>query len=122
MILRHLGKPESLIQHVPDRPGHDRRYAIDSGKIRRELGWRPQADFTTAFQKTIDWYVANQEWMKNIREKSVPFAINPSGYFDGLSALGYGRGGAAESLGSADRAASASSKHSGSAHPNGFIF
>jgi dTDP-glucose 4,6-dehydratase len=56
-ILSHLGKPESLIRHVADRPGHDRRYAIDSGKAQRELGWRPQRDFTAGLRETIDWYV-----------------------------------------------------------------
>jgi dTDP-glucose 4,6-dehydratase len=52
-ILRLLGKPESLIEHVADRPGHDRRYAVDSGKARRELGWEPQVDFTAAFSQVV---------------------------------------------------------------------
>jgi len=55
-ILTHLGKPESLIRHVADRPGHDRRYAIDSSKAQRELHWRPQHDFAEGLGKTIEWY------------------------------------------------------------------
>ncbi|HEX2749988.1 MAG TPA: dTDP-glucose 4,6-dehydratase [Verrucomicrobiales bacterium] len=56
MILAHLGKPASLIRHVEDRPGHDRRYAIDSSKARAELGWSPEREFHTAFAETIAWY------------------------------------------------------------------
>jgi dTDP-glucose 4,6-dehydratase len=56
MILAHLGKPESLIRHVADRPGHDRRYAMDSRKAQRELGWMPQREFTEGLQETIEWY------------------------------------------------------------------
>jgi dTDP-glucose 4,6-dehydratase len=55
-ILRQLGKPEALIRHVADRPGHDRRYAIDGTRARRELGWEPQRDFFTALAETIEWY------------------------------------------------------------------
>lgn len=57
-ILAHLGKPESLIRHVADRPGHDRRYAIDSSKAQRELGWQPQREFAEALAETIEWYRA----------------------------------------------------------------
>jgi dTDP-glucose 4,6-dehydratase len=60
-ILHHLGKPESLIHHVADRPGHDRRYAIDSTKARRALGWQPQREFTTALAETIDWFTAHHQ-------------------------------------------------------------
>jgi dTDP-glucose 4,6-dehydratase len=52
-LLAILGKPESLIRHVTDRPGHDRRYALDAGNARRELHWRPQADFTRDFAHTV---------------------------------------------------------------------
>lgn len=57
-ILRRLDKPESLIRHVTDRPGHDRRYAIDSRKAKRELGWSPQREFCEALNETIEWYAA----------------------------------------------------------------
>jgi dTDP-glucose 4,6-dehydratase len=66
LILAELGKPESLIRFVADRPGHDRRYAIDAAKIRRELGWRPKYDFETGIRETIRWYLANREWLNRV--------------------------------------------------------
>lgn len=66
LILDRLGKPESLITYVKDRPGHDRRYAIDSTKIHSELGWEPEFTFDDALVKTIDWYLANQSWWERI--------------------------------------------------------
>ena len=57
LICRELGKPESLIVHVPDRQGHDLRYAVDCSKIYRELGWRPETKFEEGLKKTIEWYV-----------------------------------------------------------------
>lgn len=66
-ILQQLGKPESLIQYVQDRPGHDRRYALDSSKIRRELGWTPAVTFEEGIRKTIAWYQANREWLDHAR-------------------------------------------------------
>ncbi|MBU5342552.1 dTDP-glucose 4,6-dehydratase [Caldifermentibacillus hisashii] len=65
-ILKHLGKPESLIKFVKDRPGHDRRYAIDATKIRTELGWEPKHTFETGIKETIDWYLENKDWWENI--------------------------------------------------------
>ena len=65
-ILSALGKPESLIRHVTDRKGHDRRYAIDPTKIEKTLGWKPVYTFETGIPGTIDWYVQNQDWWKNI--------------------------------------------------------
>jgi dTDP-glucose 4,6-dehydratase len=65
-ILQVLGKPESLITFVEDRPGHDRRYAIDAEKIRRELGWKPQHDYESGIRATIRWYLEHQEWLKRI--------------------------------------------------------
>ena len=62
-VLRILGKPESLIQFVKDRPGHDRRYAIDSSKIRRELGWQPEVGFEQGLRRTVEWYLSNPEWV-----------------------------------------------------------
>ncbi len=65
-ILRELGKPESLITFVKDRPGHDRRYAIDPGKIHAELGWLPATTFDEGIKKTIRWYLDNEKWWKDI--------------------------------------------------------
>ena len=66
IILDALEKPESLITYVKDRPGHDRRYAIDSSKIQKELDWIPKTDFETGIQKTIQWYKDNPQWIKRI--------------------------------------------------------
>lgn len=66
-ILELLGKPESLIKFVKDRPGHDRRYAIDADKIRRELGWHPEFPFEEGIKKTVGWYVHNQDWWQKIK-------------------------------------------------------
>jgi dTDP-glucose 4,6-dehydratase len=66
-LLALAGKPESLIEYVKDRPGHDRRYALSSEKILRETGWRPQVDFETGLARTIDWYRANAEWVARVR-------------------------------------------------------
>lgn len=65
-ILKHLGKPESLMKFVKDRPGHDRRYAIDATKLRTELGWSPKYNFDTGIEQTIKWYLENQQWWENI--------------------------------------------------------
>jgi dTDP-glucose 4,6-dehydratase len=62
-ILDHLGKPESLISFVPDRLGHDRRYAIDSSLLQSELGWRPSHGFESGLRETVDWYVDNRDWV-----------------------------------------------------------
>ena len=61
-ILKALDKPESLIGYVTDRPGHDLRYAIDPTKLKTELGWKPQYNFDTGIQQTIEWYVTHKEW------------------------------------------------------------
>lgn len=66
MILDVFGKKQDLITYVKDRPGHDRRYAIDSGKICRELGWSPKTDFETGIQKTVEWYKNNPQWSERI--------------------------------------------------------
>lgn len=66
LILRELDKPESLITHVQDRPGHDRRYAIDNGKITGELGWQPVYTFERGIHETIRWYLENQAWVERI--------------------------------------------------------
>ena len=66
LICKELGKPESLITHVTDRKGHDRRYAIDPTKIHNELGWLPETKFADGIKKTIKWYLENQPWWENI--------------------------------------------------------
>ncbi len=66
LILSRLGKPRSLIRHVTDRPGHDRRYAIDASKIIRSLGWKPSVSFEEGLNKTIDWYLHNEDWLRNV--------------------------------------------------------
>jgi len=65
-ILKELGKPESLIRFVTDRPGHDLRYAIDSSKIEKELGWKPKVEFEEGIRETIEWYVKNEKWWREI--------------------------------------------------------
>lgn len=66
IILDKLGKPESLITYVTDRPGHDMRYAIDPTKIHDELGWLPETKFEDGIEETIEWYLNNKEWWENI--------------------------------------------------------
>ncbi|MCA8941413.1 MAG: dTDP-glucose 4,6-dehydratase [Planctomycetes bacterium] len=66
-ILELLGKSEDLIQYVTDRPGHDRRYAIDGSKIERELGWKPKHDFASGLEATVQWYLDNREWWERVR-------------------------------------------------------
>jgi len=66
-ILKIMGKDESYIEYVKDRPGHDRRYAIDWSKINHELGWKPEIDFDTGLKITVDWYLKNQNWWKKIK-------------------------------------------------------
>ncbi len=63
---REYGSSEKLITFIKDRPGHDKRYAIDANKIYKELGWKPSLTFDEGLEKTIDWYVANGEWLENI--------------------------------------------------------
>jgi len=65
-ILHYLGKPESLIQYVPDRAGHDRRYAMNTDRICRELGWRPNHQFDSGLSATVDWYLTNQKWWERV--------------------------------------------------------
>ena len=66
IICEQLGKPESLITHVADRKGHDRRYAIDPTKIHDELGWEPETMFKDGIKKTIQWYLDNKDWWEDI--------------------------------------------------------
>ncbi len=66
VLLKELGKDESSIEHVKDRPGHDRRYAIDSTKLRK-LGWQPEVNFKQGIKQTVDWYKQNEQWWKRIK-------------------------------------------------------
>ncbi len=66
-VLEQLGKPESLIKFVKDRPGHDRRYAIDPALVESELGWRPLETWETGLRRTIEWYKSNPEWVERAR-------------------------------------------------------
>jgi len=67
-ILHRLDKPETLINYVVDRPGHDLRYGIDPTKINKELGWLPETKFEDGLRLTIDWYKENQKWWKHVRD------------------------------------------------------
>lgn len=67
LILEALGKPKSLIKHVEDRPGHDRRYALTNDKLRRDFDWSPDTKFETAIQETIQWYLDNEWWWRKIK-------------------------------------------------------
>lgn len=68
VILERLGKDDSLLQFVTDRSGHDQRYALDSSKV-QALGWKPQSDFRVAMERTVDWYVENEAWWREIKER-----------------------------------------------------
>ena len=68
-VLELTRKPESLKTIVPDRPGHDRRYLLDSSKLRRELGWEPEIDFESGLRETVEWYAANRGWWEPLRER-----------------------------------------------------
>jgi dTDP-glucose 4,6-dehydratase len=70
LALGLTGKPESLKTIVPDRPGHDRRYLLDSTKLRRELGWEPEISFEDGLRASVDWYAANREWWEPLRERA----------------------------------------------------
>lgn len=73
MVLAYFKRDESWIEYVSDRPGHDRRYAINSAKIRKELGWQPEYDFNKAFPETIEWYLTHRKWIDSIRKKTGVF-------------------------------------------------
>ncbi len=70
LILKHFNLPEENIKFVPDRPGHDRRYAIDASKITKELGWSPDHKFEEALPKTIEWYLSNMQWVNDIAKRN----------------------------------------------------
>jgi len=82
-ILKHLGHDDSMIQRVGDRPGHDRRYAMDFSRLTADLGWRPRIPFSKGLPDTIDWYVANESWWRRIK----------SGEYTAYYEKQYGKGG-----------------------------
>ena len=65
-----MGKNDSSIEYVTDRPGHDLRYAIDASKIARELGWKPAYTFEQGIQETIEWYKNNEAWWRPLKERN----------------------------------------------------
>jgi len=67
-LLHLLQKPESLVRHVTDRPGHDRRYAVNCSKITSEIGWRPLIQLEDGLRQTVRWYVENSEWVSAVRD------------------------------------------------------
>jgi dTDP-glucose 4,6-dehydratase len=69
-VLELTGKPESLKTIVPDRPGHDRRYLLDSSKLRRELGWKPEISWEEGLRETVEWYAANRDWWEPLKERA----------------------------------------------------
>ena len=69
IIFETLKKPRSLKKYVSDRPGHDRRYLLDSSKIKKELGWKPEVTFESGIKETIEWYIANKNWWEPLKEK-----------------------------------------------------
>jgi len=70
LVLELTGKPEALKSIVPDRPGHDRRYLLDSSKLRRQLGWKPDVDFEEGLRRTVDWYRENRSWWEPLKERA----------------------------------------------------
>jgi dTDP-glucose 4,6-dehydratase len=70
LVLQLTGKPESLKTIVPDRPGHDRRYLLDSSKLRSELGWTPTIDFEAGLEQTVRWYETHREWWEAMKGRA----------------------------------------------------
>ena len=66
LILDYFGKGDDMIEYVTDRPGHDRRYAIDASKIKGELGWEPSVTFEEGLAETVEWYLSNSEWLDEV--------------------------------------------------------
>lgn len=75
LLLNLVGKDDSLITYVTDRLGHDRRYAIDSSKIQRELGWKAKIDFAEGLKETVQWYLNNPNWVEGVRKREKEFAV-----------------------------------------------
>ena len=79
-ILNLMGKSNDLIEYVDDRPGHDKRYSIDSSKIQNDIGWKPSYDFDNALKQTVDWYMENNDWWEPLADEKTlhpqPWTIN----------------------------------------------
>ncbi len=73
LILKHFGKGKDMIEFVAERPGHDRRYAIDASLVQKEFGWKPEYRFEEAFSETVQWYVDNMKWIEKVRRKTGVF-------------------------------------------------
>jgi dTDP-glucose 4,6-dehydratase len=73
LILSCFNRDKSWLEFIPDRPGHDRRYAIDASKIKKEMGWQPRYHFKEAFKETVGWYLDNKQWVDIVREKTGVF-------------------------------------------------
>jgi len=84
-ILASLGRDESLLEHVTDRPGHDRRYAVDATLLRTELGWQPRHDWHEGLRETIQWYVEHREWCERIRTGA--YRLTTADSFSPISSL-----------------------------------
>ena len=70
-ILGLMEKSNAMIEHVGDRPGHDKRYSIDSSKIQNEIGWKPAYDFDNAIKQTVDWYLKNKDWWEPLADEKM---------------------------------------------------
>ena len=66
-----MGKSNDLIEYVGDRPGHDKRYSIDSSKIQNEIGWKPAYDFDNAIKQTVDWYLKSKDWWEPLADEKM---------------------------------------------------
>lgn len=74
-ILRAMDKPKTLITYIKDRPGHDRRYAVDSSKLENELGWKPEIAFSKGLKETVRWYLKQTTWLEEIKQPTQVFEI-----------------------------------------------
>jgi len=79
-ILNIMGKSNNLIEYVGDRPGHDKRYSIDSSKIQNQIGWKPKYNFEQALKETVEWYLQNQDWWEPLADEKTlhpqPWTLN----------------------------------------------
>lgn len=78
MVLKIMGKDEGYLSFVEDRPGHDRRYAVDCSKIKKELGWKPRYDLWKGLEKTVKWYKNNEQWWRPLKKEAEGFYLKLS--------------------------------------------